>query len=120
MKSTHTLAFFLLSIMLPATTLAASTSKEVTFDKTIKVGTTELQPGTYKVSWKGDGQGVEVDFAKGKDVVATTNADVQNGRSPYDAAVLVRNADSGSAVLEEIDFKNTQLVFHAAGEQSGN
>jgi hypothetical protein len=106
--------------MLPLASFAAANSKEVTFDKTIKVGTTELAPGTYKVAWKVTGATAEVDFWQNKKVVASTTAKLENNRSEYDAAVQVRNVNSDSAVLQEIDFKNAQLVFSSEDTSSGN
>jgi len=118
-RSTHTFALLLL-FMLPLASFAAANSKEITFDRTIKVGTTELAPGTYKVAWKGTGAAAEVDFWQNKKVVASTTAKVENNRSGYDSAVQVRNVNSDSAILQEIDFKNTQLVFSSEDAPSGN
>ena len=116
--STCSLALFL--FLLPAASFAASNSKEITFDKATKVGTTQLQPGTYKVVWKGTGSAVEVDFLQNKKVVATTSAKLENNRSGYDSAVQTSDVNSDSAILREIDFKNTELVFATDDTSSGN
>lgn len=119
-SSTRSLALFLLLFMLPAASFAASNSKEITFDKTTKVGTTELEPGTYKVAWKGTGPTVDVDFSKNNKVVASTTAKLGSNRSGYDSAVQVRTVNSDSAILETIDFKNAELVFPTEDAPSGN
>jgi hypothetical protein len=119
LKSTHTLAFLLLSVMLPIASFAATHNKEITLDKATKVGATELQAGTYKVSWNGNGPNVEVDFLKNRKVVASTTAKLGNAQGEMDS-VQTRNVDSDTAVLEELDFKNTQLVFPTADQPSGN
>ena len=119
-SSTRSLALFLLLLMLSAASFAASNSKEITFDKTTKVGTTELEPGTYKVVWKGTGPTVDVDFSKNNKVVASTTAKLESNRSGYDFAVQVRTVNSDSAILQTIDFKNAELVFPAEDAPSGN
>lgn len=118
--STRSFALLLLLSVLPAASFAASNSKEITFDKTIKVGTTDLQPGTYKVAWKGTGPTVEVDFWQNRKVVATTSAKLQNNQSGYESAVQTSDVNSGSAILREIDFKNSELVFGTEDTSSGN
>lgn len=120
MKFVEKLAFMLLALALPLASFAATHSKEVTLDKTTKVGNVELQPGTYKVAWNGAGPNVEVDFSKDKKVVASATAQLGSAPSEYDSAVQTRNVDSNSAILEELDFKNTQLKFSETDQQSGN
>ena len=119
-SSSRSLGLFLLLFMLSAASFAASNSKEITFEKTTKVGTTDLQPGTYKVVWKGTGPTVEVDFWQNKKVVVTTSAKLENNRSGYDSAVQTSDVSSDSAILREIDFKNTELVFVTGDSSSGN
>ena len=120
MKSIHTLAFLLLMFMLSIASFAATNSKEITLYDITKIGNAELQPGTYKVTWNGNGPDVQVDFLKNKQVVASGAAKLENARRETDS-VQTRTGDGGSSILEEIDFKNTQLVFAgAADEHSGN
>lgn len=118
--STRSLALLMLLSVLPAASFAASNSKEITLDKTTKVGTTDLQPGTYKVAWKGTGPTVEVDFLQNRKVVASTSAKLENNQSGYDSAVQTSAVNSDSAILREIDFKKTQLVFATGDSSSGN
>ena len=119
MKSTHTLSFLLLSFMLTTASFAATNNKEVTlFDRT-KIGTTELKPGTYRVAWSGNGPQVEVDFLKNKQVVASGTAKLENARHDS-SSVQTRAGEAGSVILEELDFKTTQLVFAGTDEHSGN
>lgn len=119
MKSTRILASALLLLALPVASFAAKNSKNVTFDQTTQVGNTELQPGTYKVSWNGTGSQVEVDFSQNKKTVASTTAQIVNAPGPYDSAVQV-SKETGNSVLEELDFKNLELVFRQSNQPSGN
>lgn len=120
MKSVRAFIFVLLLFTLPVVSFAAKNSKEVTFDKVTKVGNAELQPGTYRVAWNGTGPQVEVDFShNGKNVTSTT-AKLVNGPSEYDSAIRLRTGANDSTVLEEIDFRNQQLVFSQPEQPSGN
>lgn len=119
-SSSRSLAFLLFLFMLPAASFAASNSKEVTFDKTTKVGTTDLAPGTYKVAWNGTGASANVDFSQGKKVVASTTAKLETNESGNSFAVSVQTADSGPSILQKIDYKTTELVFSAENAASGN
>ena len=120
MKSSRTYLLTLLLLGLSITAFAAKNSKEVTFDKTTKVGNTDLQPGTYRVAWSGTGPQVEVDFSQNKKNVATAAAKLVTAPSEYDSAIRVRDEGGVSAVLEELDFKNLQLVFLQQDQPSGN
>jgi hypothetical protein len=109
----------LLSVILPIASFAVTHNKEITLDQATKVGTSELRPGTYQVSWNGNGPNVEVDFLKNRKVVASTTAKLGNAQGGIDS-IQTRTVDSNSAILEELDFKNTQLVFPTTDQQSGN
>ena len=118
MKRFHMLVFALL-LTLPVAVFAAKNRKEITFDKTTKIGATELQPGTYTVAWSGTGPEVQVEFSQNKKNVVGTTAKLVNAPGPYDSAVQTRNEGNDSAVLEEIDFKNLQLIFPQTEQPSG-
>jgi len=118
-KSIHTLAFLLL-FMLSIASFAATTNKEITLYDTTKIGAAELKPGNYKVAWKGNGPDVDVDFLKNNKVVASATAKLGNARSEVNSVHTTHAGDGGFAILEELDFKNTQLVFAGADEHSGN
>lgn len=122
MKSTRTAAFIALLFMLPVASFAAKNSKQVTFESITKIGTTDVQPGTYKVEWNGTGSEVTVDFLQNKKVVATSTAKLVNGPGEFDSAIQTRRVDANSVVLDELDYKTFQLVFPDSGAQqpSGN
>jgi len=122
MKSTRTLAFIGLLFLLPVASFAAKNSKQVTFDSVTKIGTTDVQPGTYKVEWNGAGPEVKVDFLQNKKLVASTSAKLVNGAGEFDSAIQTRRVNADSVVLDELDYKNFQLVFPDSGAQqpSGN
>jgi len=121
MKSTRTLTFIALLFVLPVASFAAKNSKEVTFADVTKVGTTDVQPGTYRVEWNGAGPEVKVDFWQSKKLVATTSAKLVNSRSEFDSAIQTRRLNADSVILDELEYKNFQLVFPDSAQQpSGN
>ncbi len=111
LKSIRTFAFILLALLQPAALFAQKHSKQVNFDQTTKVGSTELKPGNYKVVWDGEGPDVEVNFQQNNKTMANATAKLANAPGPYDAAVVVTNDSTNAVVLEELDFKNLELVF---------
>ena len=119
MKLTHVLASLLLSIMFSLPSFAATRNKEITLSQTTRIGTAELKPGTYRVAWNGNGPDVAVAFFKDRKVVITTNAKLGHARNERDS-IHFHETNSDSAILEELDFKNIQLVFSEADHSSGN
>lgn len=120
MKLITKFPFLLLALALPMESFGATHSKEVEFVKTTRVGSVDLQPGVYKVAWAGTGPNVEVDFSQDRKVVASVSAKLENSPSEFNSAIQTRDLDSGSVVLEEIDFKNTELKFSQGEQPAGN
>jgi hypothetical protein len=72
-----------------------------------RIGSTELQPGTYKVEWDGAGPKVQVNIMHHKDTVATTTATLKtNDPSATEDAVVLQPAPGNGSVkqIAEIDF----------------
>jgi hypothetical protein len=94
----------------------SKTEHSVTLTNAVQVGSTQLQPGQYKVAWQGTGPAVQVEFQQHGKTVAASDARLveQNRKSPYDAVVTDKGG-SQSPNLKEIDFHNEQesLVFAA-------
>lgn len=91
----------------------------VTITDPVNIGSAQLEPGHYKVTWQGAGPTVQVRFLHDSKTVATGDAKVvnQSHKSPYDDVVTKKTGASSSS-LEEIDFQNQDqaLVF---GSDSG-
>ena len=118
MKSIRAFLAFLFLLALPVASFAKN-SKEVTFDTPVKVGDTQLDAGTYKVTWTGTGSQVEVSFSQNGNNVATATAQLSNEPGPYDSAIQIDKRDDGSEVLMELDFKNFELIFSNQIQPSG-
>jgi hypothetical protein len=86
-----------------------------TLSEPAQVGSTELKPGDYKVTWDGTGSDVQVKVLQGKNVVATTSAKLVDKSTGTDAVTL--GPGSGSVkTLDELDFSNHKqaLVFSSS------
>ncbi|HYA23998.1 MAG TPA: hypothetical protein VEF05_07545 [Terriglobales bacterium] len=72
-----------------------------------RIGSTELQPGTYQVEWNGAGPQVEVNVMHHKNTVATTTGTLKtNDPAATQDAVVLQPAAGNSSVMQiaEIDF----------------
>ena len=83
--------------------------------QTAQIGSTQLQPGDYKITWEGTGSDVQVKILQGKNVVATTSAKLVDKSYPNDSVTL-GSGDAGVKTLDELDFgsRKQALVFSSA------
>ncbi|HXY06943.1 MAG TPA: hypothetical protein VEI52_03735 [Terriglobales bacterium] len=71
----------------------------------VQVGTTQLQPGTYKVEWQQAGPAVTIKFLHGSKVVATVPGTLKTNDKQVTQDGIVTEITSGNKrVLREIDF----------------
>jgi hypothetical protein len=93
-------------LLLPASTFARDKNEgNLKLSETVRVGSTQLEAGNYKVQWHGAGPNVNVDILQNEKTVATTSAKLVGYTSGYDAVVTEPAAnDSQAKVLQEIDF----------------
>ena len=89
-------------------------SGKVTLDGAVKVGSTQLPAGEYKVTWTGSGDNAQVTLKQGK-TTATTTAQVLEVRRNQDA--FATKNENGARVLTEIQFHDRTLVLHDAPSQ---
>jgi hypothetical protein len=76
----------------------------VMLSEKVRIGSTELQAGDYKLQWAGNGPDVQVKVIKGKDLVATVPAKLLANKSTQhgDAVTIHTNADVKQ--LDQVDF----------------
>jgi hypothetical protein len=74
----------------------------------VRIGTTQLKPGDYKVEWNGSGPMVKVDFLENHKTVATSRGKIIDLKKPAteDAYVLKPVQNGQAKTIEEIDFAN--------------
>jgi hypothetical protein len=82
-----------------------------TLSDTVQLGSTQLKAGDYKAAWEGTGADVQVKILKGKEVVATVPAKLEDKTSGQDS-ISLGNAN-GTKTLLGIDFGGLHkgLVF---------
>ena len=90
-------------------------------DKPVNVGSTQLAPGEYELTWTGSGTSAEATFSQGKKVIATVPAQVTQERSGYPGPAL--HTDSVSNTLTGVQLPKVSLSFtsdNTAPADSGN
>jgi hypothetical protein len=107
MKRIFGFALILASLSVPA--LAAKNSQTVTFGDPVKVGSTQLPAGDYKVSWTGNGSSVQVTIADKSKNAVTVPAKLVDAKNGH-VAVLT-NTVGGVSVLESIQLDKLSLVI---------
>ncbi len=107
-----------LVLLLAAGAWAGSSSGSLSVADPVSVAGKQLAPGDYKVKWEGTGSNVEVSILRGKEVVATAPAHIQelSQESRSNAAVVRKNSD-GSKSMTEIRFGGKKFAL-ALGEES--
>ena len=96
------------SLMTIAAFAADAGSGTVRLDSSVKVGSTDLPAGSYKVTWTGSGDNAEITLKQGKYVV-TTPAQVVDAKHSKNA--FATKSENGARVLTEIQFKDQTLVL---------
>ena len=110
-------SLLILSTLLAVAAFAADGgSGKVSLASAVKVGSTDLPAGDYKVTWTGSGDNAQVTLRQGK-TSATTTAQAVEVRRNNDA--IATTNENGSRVLTQIQFRNTTLVLHPTQVQAG-
>jgi hypothetical protein len=116
---TSFLALAVLFLTLPA--FAGTNRGSVQVSKTFVVNGQQLKAGEYSVTWEGSGPDVQVNFLKGKKIVATSPAHlVDLTSSPAADAALIKTNNDGSISLAHVRFggKKKALAFDGVAPQS--
>ena len=88
---------------------------------TVHVGSTQLAPGAYQLTWTGSGTNAEATFSQGKKVIATVPAQLTQERSGYSGPALY--TDSVSNMLTGVGLPKVSLSFtsdNSVPSNSGN
>ena len=82
-----------------------------TLSDNVQLGSTQLKAGDYKATWEGTGSDVQVKILKGKEVVATVPAKLEDKPSGQSSVSL--GTANGAKTLVGIDFGGLHkgLVF---------
>ena len=115
----------LVTLLIPASGFARNKDQgTMKLEESAKVGSTELQPGTYKVEWNGTGPNVQVNILQHKNTVATTSGELKtNDHAVSQDAVVLRPASDNSSQKQvaEIDFSKHKeaLVLNPSNGMNG-
>lgn len=107
------LSFAFVLALLPVSLFASSKSETVTLWETVTVGSRQLTPGQYKVSWSGSGPKVQVTLAKDRKSSVTLDAKLVEAEHA-DPGVVVSDQGTGVKVLQQIRLKHESLIFDDA------
>ena len=77
--------------------------------QTVHIGSAELAPGEYTMTWTQSGSNAEVTFSKGKKVIVTVPAQATQERSGYDSPAVRTNSESDT--LTGVDLPKVSLSF---------
>jgi len=102
--------FLIVLVLACAPVFAASDSQSVNIPSAVKVGATQIAPGTYKVSWTGAGSDVQVTLAKNGKTVATIPAKMVSERNQYSG--VSTQTQGGAQVLQAIQLNTVTLVLN--------
>ena len=75
--------------------------------QTVHIGSADLTPGEYKMTWTESGSNAEVTFSQYSRVIATVPARVAQVRSGYDSPVLHTNSNT----LTGVDLPKVSIFF---------
>ena len=81
----------------------------ITIYEPVHVGSFQLAPGDYKMTWTESGSNAEVTFFQGRNVIATVPAQVTQARSSYDSPAL--HTDTVSGALTGVELPKLSFSF---------
>ena len=107
MKRIQALTLLLASLPLAAYAASKNTAN-VEIDSSVKVGTTDLPKGDYKIEWSGTDPNVQVTFIKGK-FTTTVPAHVVEQRNAEEAQLTT--TEGSTTVLTGLQLPKVTLQF---------
>jgi hypothetical protein len=90
----------------------------IQIDETLHVGSTQLAPGAYKMTWTESGSNAEVTFSQGKKVIATVPAHVTQVRSGYHSPVVHTDRSTSSLIAVELPVVSLSFTSENAAPAS--
>ncbi len=107
--------YFALLVFVATLTLGAfakgPNEGKFTLSDNVQLGSTQLKPGDYKATWEGTGSEVQVKILKGKEVIATVPAKLED--KPSGQSSISVGTANGAKTLVGVDFGGLRkgLVF---------
>ena len=111
-----------LAVLLSTVAFAGNKPGSLSLGDAAQINGKTLPAGNYRVQWEGSGPAVQVQFLKGKKVVATAPARVEQlPDKPAQGAAVIETAGGGRNLVEaRFAGKNYKLVFTGPESQAQN
>jgi hypothetical protein len=108
-----------LALLLATSGFAANNKGSLQVDNPVTVNGKSLPAGEYTVTWEGAGPNVELNIMKGKNVVATVPARMQDlEQSPNRDTIVTSTNSNGQKSLSEIRFSGKKYAFAVNNESA--
>jgi hypothetical protein len=91
---------------------------EFRLDQPAKVAGTQLAPGSYVVTWQGDGANAQFTFLKEGRVITTANGSIVNQRSSFSGPAVHLSTTPEGALLRRLELPKQALVFQEQPESA--
>ena len=108
----------LILALLSAPAFAAKNTQTVNFSDAVKVGSSQLPAGDYKVSWDGTGSNIQVTLEQkgvSHPATATVTAKIEPSKNTRNGFIL--NTQGGANTIETLQFTKYNVIFTPAPAQ---
>ncbi|HTM90752.1 MAG TPA: hypothetical protein VL155_21275 [Terriglobales bacterium] len=111
-----------IAVLLSTAAFAGSKPGSLYLSEGAQLNGRQIPAGTYQLRWEGNGPAVQVSVLKGKKVIASAPAKIEQVAAQSDRGAAVIDTAGGSRTLVEARFagKNYKLVFPSPEAQAQN
>jgi hypothetical protein len=110
--------FAMMLTLLAAPAFAGKNSQTVNLPSAMKVGSADVSPGDYNVTWTGSGPEVQVTLTRNKKVIVTLPAKLVEQNNKNEG--LNTDTQGGVQTLQAIRMKNMSLILESTTPSSGS
>jgi hypothetical protein len=110
--------FAMMLTLLVAPAFAGKNSQTVNFPTAMKVGSADVTPGDYNVTWTGSGTEVQVTLIRNRKVIVTLPAKLVEQNNKNEG--LDMNTQGGVQTLQAIRLRNMSLILESTTPSSGS
>jgi len=112
MKASKISTLLAMAALFATSAFAAANKTSIHITKDVVIAGKTLTPGTYTVTWEGQGQNVDLSVSKGKEVVVKTPAHLSDVQIPTaNNAVVTKDNPDGTQSLSQIQISGKKFVL---------
>ena len=112
MKASKISALLAMAVLFATSAFAAANKTSIDVRKDTVVAGKTLTPGTYTVTWEGQGQNVDLSVTKGKAVVVKTPAHLTDLPKPAaNNALVTKDNTDGTRSLSQIQISGKKFAL---------